>query len=461
MSFGTGSNDEVHVGRGETTTTDSFDALWALTLVKSGLTGTPLMQGANDLRSMARLCRPPIFTELEMMSFNSQEQDLKRLKRQYGIKLEDVAANPTKMNELTKSVAGSVSMVHSKIMVAQARKYIIPYTLRVTKHTKNNEGKLVTQGLPDNTSLIVGMEVSQEEFHAADTEFHKSHAGESTKSKNTGLEGMSASRFGTFFAAGRKVLNAGLFLGLQESSYIPTSQEDFIRLRATKMRTLLDVVHGMVTKEPGNAIPATREVVDKDGNTHTEPLHGSQHCIVDLTELGLIPAHTEQWVPPPTVSFAEMKKAGKRIPKVVVYLAMAQYHPAVVAMFNMWGIKAISMSGAFAPARRATIQKEWEAKEDLSVLIISDAGTQGLNLVAADGMVLQDIPWSENEVIQIIARLWRHGQKRPTFVVRLMVKGTVEHMMVANGTAKRDMLEKFLDGKASPRTFRRWAVDFC
>ncbi|KIY60797.1 hypothetical protein CYLTODRAFT_495513 [Cylindrobasidium torrendii FP15055 ss-10] len=173
-----------------------------------------------------------------------------------------------------------------------------------------------------------------------------------------------------------------------------------------------------------------------------------------MDEIGLLPGHDEEWKPPAVVSLDELRAAGKRVPKIVIYMSMAQYHPAVVAILGLWGIKALSMSGAYAPSRRAMIQQEWQEDENIPVLVISDAGSQGLNLVAADGMILEDTPWSETEVTQIIARLWRHGQKRPTFVVRLVAKRSVEYMMVANGISKRDLLDAFMDGKHSPHLIR-------
>lgn len=57
-------------------------------------------------------------------------------------------------------------------------------------------------------------------------------------------------------------------------------------------------------------------------------------------------------------------------------------------MFEAFGIHAVAMNGGMSSAARAKIQKLWETTEAIPVLIISDAGTQGLNLVAAEAIIM-------------------------------------------------------------------------
>ncbi|KIY61178.1 hypothetical protein CYLTODRAFT_479735 [Cylindrobasidium torrendii FP15055 ss-10] len=447
FSWGSVSFDESHAARGDNQVTDAFDGLCALSLVKNAATGTPLIQGASDLRAITRIIRPPTYTEEEARLFNTKEADLKRLKRAYGLKLEQIKQNPGSMGDLTTELSGSVSVIQSKVMVIQARLHLLPYILRVTKKTLDNTGQPVTRGLPDNTSIILAVSLSEEELLAADSEFNAkaNEAGEKTM-KNTGLEGMSGTRFG--------VINMGLEMAGEDSCLVPKTQEEFLGLTANKLRTLVDVTQRMITLEPGNFIPPTRTIIDKAGHEVEETIHGSQNLILEMDEIGLLPGHDDEWKPPAVVSLDELRAAGKRVPKIVIYMSMAQYHPAVVEILGHWGINALSMSGAYAPSRRAQIQREWEDDENIPVLVISDAGSQGLNLVAADGMILLDTPWSETEVTQIIARSWRHGQKRETFVIRLVAKRSVEYMMIANGISKRDLLDAFMDGKHSPHLIR-------
>lgn len=146
---------------------------------------------------MARLTRPPKLTEFEMINFGAQEQDLKKLKRSHGVKLEELTENPEYMTDLTHDLGGSLSNVFSKMMVLKARNWILPHMLRVTKSTLDNNGDTVMKGLPSNTTIIVSVPLSGDELSAADTAFKEVVNADATKKDaSIGLEGMSALRFG-------------------------------------------------------------------------------------------------------------------------------------------------------------------------------------------------------------------------------------------------------------------------
>ncbi|KIY60558.1 hypothetical protein CYLTODRAFT_460699 [Cylindrobasidium torrendii FP15055 ss-10] len=141
FSWGSSNYDESHAARGDNQLTDAFDGLCALSYSKVPTTGTPILQGASDLRAVTRIVRPPTYTEEEARLFNTREADLRKLKRTYGLKLEQLKQNPGSMGDLTTELSGSVSVIQSKVMVIQARLHLLPYILRVTKQTLDNTAR--------------------------------------------------------------------------------------------------------------------------------------------------------------------------------------------------------------------------------------------------------------------------------------------------------------------------------
>ncbi|XP_064456046.1 lymphoid-specific helicase-like [Ornithodoros turicata] len=72
-------------------------------------------------------------------------------------------------------------------------------------------------------------------------------------------------------------------------------------------------------------------------------------------------------------------------------------------------------------------------------LLSTRAGGLGLNLTAADTVVLFDSDWNPQSDAQASARCHRIGQTRPVVIYRLVVRGTVDQRMVELATAKRKL----------------------
>ncbi len=88
---------------------------------------------------------------------------------------------------------------------------------------------------------------------------------------------------------------------------------------------------------------------------------------------------------------------------------------------------------------------------DIPVFLISlKAGGTGLNLTAADTIILYDPWWNPAVEEQAIDRAHRIGQERPVFVHKLVINGTIEEKMEALKEKKRALAQSIFDSDGSP-----------
>jgi ATP-dependent DNA helicase len=76
-------------------------------------------------------------------------------------------------------------------------------------------------------------------------------------------------------------------------------------------------------------------------------------------------------------------------------------------------------------------------------LLSTRAGGQGINLTAADTVILFDSDWNPQQDLQAMDRAHRIGQTKPVIVYRLATRGTVEETLLFKADSKRK-LEKLV-----------------
>lgn len=84
---------------------------------------------------------------------------------------------------------------------------------------------------------------------------------------------------------------------------------------------------------------------------------------------------------------------------------------------------------------------------EVPILLLSlKAGGSGLNLTAADTVILYDPWWNPAVERQAADRAHRLGQRHPVFIHRLIAHGTVEEGMLELQQRKRQLIEQVLQG---------------
>ncbi|GLC42501.1 hypothetical protein PLESTB_001104800 [Pleodorina starrii] len=108
----------------------------------------------------------------------------------------------------------------------------------------------------------------------------------------------------------------------------------------------------------------------------------------------------------------------------------------------------LRIDGAVASQQRQKIINMFNKKEKSRVILVSSkAGSLGTNLTTACRMVIFDVPWNPVFNAQAIARIYRFGQVRPTFVYRLLYAATLEEHVYDLNVDKEELFNKVVDKK--------------
>ncbi|KAL9637678.1 MAG: hypothetical protein Q9164_002052 [Protoblastenia rupestris] len=116
-----------------------------------------------------------------------------------------------------------------------------------------------------------------------------------------------------------------------------------------------------------------------------------------------------------------------------------------------------------ADDRQGAIEAFNTRKDHQLFLLSTRAGGLGINLTAADTVILYDSDWNPQQDLQAQDRAHRIGQTRPVIVYRLATKGTVEQTLLEKADGKRrleklviqkDKFRSILDKKSRKEEYR-------
>jgi superfamily II DNA or RNA helicase len=135
--------------------------------------------------------------------------------------------------------------------------------------------------------------------------------------------------------------------------------------------------------------------------------------------------------------------------KIIVFSQFTSMLDLIIQRFHKAGIKFSLLTGATTD-RKSAIENFQDGNVNI-FLVSLKAGGVGLNLTAADTVILYDPWWNPAVEEQAIDRAYRIGQDKPVFVYRLVASQTIEEKMDELKAKKRALAESIFDqtGKAT------------
>lgn len=130
--------------------------------------------------------------------------------------------------------------------------------------------------------------------------------------------------------------------------------------------------------------------------------------------------------------------------KVLIFSQFSMMLDLIALVLENEGIALSRLDGRYSQEERAEELKSFRKNESNQVFLLSTrAGGLGINLADADTVILFDSDWNPQMDLQAIDRAHRIGQEKPVKVFRLVVRKTVEELLIVKSFNKR-LLERMV-----------------
>ncbi|KAK9908903.1 hypothetical protein WJX75_004497 [Coccomyxa subellipsoidea] len=152
--------------------------------------------------------------------------------------------------------------------------------------------------------------------------------------------------------------------------------------------------------------------------------------------------------------------------KVLVFSTMTRLLDIVEDHLDWRGIEHLRLDGSTASADRGDLVRDFnDPASKCSVFLVSvRAGGVGVNLQAADTIIMYDTDWNPQIDLQAQARAHRIGQTKEVLVLRLQTAKSIEEHIYSVATQKRNIADRsitggFFDGKTDAQERRAYLLD--
>ncbi len=131
--------------------------------------------------------------------------------------------------------------------------------------------------------------------------------------------------------------------------------------------------------------------------------------------------------------------------KIVLFSEWTTMLTLIEPILEGVGLGFVRLDGKVPVKQRQQIIHRFQNDSECRVIIMSNAGTTGLNLQAANTVINIDLPWNPAVLEQRIGRAHRMGQQRPVQIYMLVTEDTIEERMLGTLSAKHDLALAALD----------------
>ncbi len=131
--------------------------------------------------------------------------------------------------------------------------------------------------------------------------------------------------------------------------------------------------------------------------------------------------------------------------KIVLFSEWRRMLDRIETRLDDMGCEYVRLDGGVPQKRRAAIVARFQKDPACRVICMTNAGSTGLNLQAANTVVNVDLPWNPAVLEQRVARAYRMGQKQPVHVYKFVTTNaaypTIEEGLLTTLAAKQDLAD--------------------
>ncbi|XP_012135180.2 DNA repair and recombination protein RAD54B isoform X1 [Megachile rotundata] len=142
-----------------------------------------------------------------------------------------------------------------------------------------------------------------------------------------------------------------------------------------------------------------------------------------------------------------MKNLKNTDEKLVLISYYTQTLDLLETVCSTEGLHFLRLDGSTPATTRSKIIEQFNSKNHNSkiFLLSAKAGGVGLNLFGASRLILFDSDWNPASDSQAMARIWRDGQKKDVYILRLLTTGTIEEKIFQRQVSKAGLSETVVD----------------
>ncbi|XP_064173864.1 lymphoid-specific helicase isoform X1 [Anguilla rostrata] len=159
----------------------------------------------------------------------------------------------------------------------------------------------------------------------------------------------------------------------------------------------------------------------------------------------------------------ELKKRGH---KVLIFSQMTSVLDILMDYCYLRGYEYSRLDGSMSYTEREENMQRFNSDDNVFLFLLSTrAGGLGINLTAADTVIIYDSDWNPQADLQAQDRCHRIGQTKPVLVYRLITANTIDQKILDRASAKRKLEKmvihknKFKGGKAELLEQSRGSMD--
>jgi SNF2 family DNA or RNA helicase len=131
--------------------------------------------------------------------------------------------------------------------------------------------------------------------------------------------------------------------------------------------------------------------------------------------------------------------------KIVIFSEWRRMLDRIERRLDTIGCDHVRLDGQVPQKNRAEIVARFQDDPNCRVILMTNAGSTGLNLQSANTVINVDLPWNPAVLEQRIARAHRMGQQNPVHVYKLVTTDTIEESLLDTLASKQDLANASLD----------------